>query len=129
MSAVAIAFLCSLIATILVVRYSHLHEHFTADHDVDGVQKFHTVPVPRIGGLGIVFGLVGASFIRLFQTVDVGLFVFGLLLCALPAFGFGLLEDLTKRIGVKLRLLATAASAGVAGYFWAVGSIACRSLV
>lgn len=117
MSFIAISFFLSLVATILAVRYSHIHEHFTADHDVDGVQKFHAVPVPRVGGVGIVVGLLGASFIRLFQTVDVGLFVFGLLLCALPAFGFGLLEDLTKKVGVKLRLLATAASAGLAGYF------------
>lgn len=117
MSAIAIAFLLSLFATIWVVRYAHLHEHITADHDLDGIQKFHVAPVPRIGGLGIVVGLLGASFIRLFHAVDVGAFTLGLLLCAIPAFGFGFLEDVTKRVGVKLRLLATSASAGLAGYY------------
>lgn len=34
MSAFALAFLISLIITLLVVRYSHLHDHITADHDI-----------------------------------------------------------------------------------------------
>lgn len=117
MSAIAIAFIVSLISTVLIVRYSHLHDRFSADHDLDGVQKFHTVPVPRVGGLGIVLGLLAAGTVRLFQTWEVGLFVLGLMGCAIPAFLFGFIEDLTKKIGVKVRLLATATSAGLAGYF------------
>ncbi len=45
--------------------------------------------------------------------------IFGLLLlfAALPAFISGLTEDLTKKVGVRIRLLATILSAGLAGYF------------
>jgi UDP-N-acetylmuramyl pentapeptide phosphotransferase/UDP-N-acetylglucosamine-1-phosphate transferase len=117
MLAFAIAFVLSLVVTLLVVRYSHLHEHMTADYDLDGVQKFHASPVPRVGGLGLVIGLVGALGARFIQNQEVGGFGLLLLLSAAPAFGFGFVEDVTKRVGVKVRLLATAASAGLAGYF------------
>lgn len=116
MSALVIAFVLSLVATLLVVRYSHLHEHMTADHDMEGVQKFHASPVPRVGGLGLVIGLIGAFGFRYFQNQEVGKFGLLLLVAAIPAFGFGFIEDVTKRVGVKVRLLATAASAGLAGY-------------
>ena len=116
MSVLIIAFALSLITTLLVVRYSHLHEHMTADHDTEGVQKFHSTPVPRVGGLGLVIGLVGALGVRYFQNEQVGQFGLLLLLSAIPAFSLGFIEDVTKRIGVKVRLMATAASAGLAGY-------------
>ena len=63
MSALVIAFILSLVATLLVVRYSHLHEHLTADCDTSGVQKFHSSPVPRVGGLGLVIGLIGVGLV------------------------------------------------------------------
>ncbi len=116
MSVLVIAFVLSLIITLFVVRYSHLHEHMTADDDLDGVQKFHASPVPRVGGLGLVIGLIAAFGFRYFQNQDVGGFGLLLLASAIPAFGFGFIEDVTKRVGVKARLLATAASAGLAGY-------------
>lgn len=116
MSALVIAFALSLIATLFVLRYSHLHEHMTADHDTDGVQKFHASPVPRVGGLGLVIGLMGALGVRFVQHQEVGGFGLLLLVSAIPAFSFGFFEDVTKRVGVKVRLLATAVSAGLAGY-------------
>jgi UDP-N-acetylmuramyl pentapeptide phosphotransferase/UDP-N-acetylglucosamine-1-phosphate transferase len=116
MSALVLAFLTSLIVTLLVVRYSHLHDHITADHDTWGVQKFHTSPVPRVGGMGLVVGLLAALSVRTLQSPEVGRLGLLLLACAMPAFCMGFLEDITKRIGVKTRLLATVAAAALAGY-------------
>ncbi|MBT8562101.1 glycosyl transferase [Polynucleobacter paneuropaeus] len=117
MSVLILSFLVSLITTLWVVRYSHLHAHLTADSDLSGVQKFHAVAVPRVGGIGIFLGVVLALSMRYFQNAEVG--TFGLLLIAagLPAFLSGLTEDLTKKVGVRVRLLATVASAGLAGFF------------
>ena len=117
MSVLILSFLVSLITTLWVVRYSHLHAHLTADSDLSGVQKFHAVAVPRVGGIGIFLGAVLALSMRYFQNAEVG--AFGLLLIAagLPAFLSGLVEDLTKKVGVRVRLLATVASAGLAGFF------------
>ena len=46
----ALGFLVSLLVTLLIVRYAHLHEKFSIDSDLAGVQKFHARPVPRVGG-------------------------------------------------------------------------------
>lgn len=84
-----------------MVRYSHLHAYLTLDSDLSGVQKFHTVAVPRVGGVGIFFGILLALFMHYFQNAEVG--TFGLLLIAagLPAFLSELIEDLTKKVGVR----------------------------
>ncbi|MBU3540838.1 glycosyltransferase [Polynucleobacter sp. UB-Tiil-W10] len=117
MSVLATSFLISLLATMLVIRYNHLHARFTADSDTSGIQKFHFEPVPRIGGVGIFLGLLGAFVVRYFQNSEVGSFGFWLLICCLPAFVFGFAEDLTKKVGVKARLVATILSAILAGHF------------
>lgn len=115
MSVFLISLVFSFVVTLLLVRYDHVHSHITSDHDTNGVQKFHVTPVPRIGGLCLCVGLLGALGYGYFQNREVGSAGLLLLLSALPAFGTGLLEDITKTVGVKARLLATAASAAIAG--------------
>jgi glycosyltransferase involved in cell wall biosynthesis len=43
----ALAFLVSLLVTLFIVRFAHLHEGVLGDTDLAGVQKFHARPVPR----------------------------------------------------------------------------------
>ncbi len=117
MLALAIAFLTSLLITLLVIRYQHLHAHVTADHDLDGVQKFHATPVPRVGGVGVFLGVLGGLLAKAWVDDPVAAPNLVLLACAVPAFGAGLVEDLTKRVGVRERLMATAFSALLGGYF------------
>ena len=117
MSALVLAFLVSLAANLSIVRSKNLHLNLTADSDLSGVQKFHTVAVPRVGGVAIFLGIFLALLARYFENADVGLFCLLLVMCSLPAFLSGLTEDLTKKVGVKVRLLATMVSAGLAGYF------------
>ncbi|MBX9295215.1 MraY family glycosyltransferase [Chromobacterium piscinae] len=95
----------SLIIGAGLIRYSHLHVHFSADHDLCGVQKFHATPVPRVGGVPIMSGLV-AGFGMLFYLTQSWMPIF-LLLSSIPAFGAGLIEDMTKKVGPGPRLLAT----------------------
>ncbi len=115
MIALSVAFLVSLVVTLLVVRFEHLHAHVTADHNLDGVQKFHSVPVPRVGGIGVMVGLIGGELAKLFLEPEVASFGFLVIVAAIPAFAAGLIEDLTKRVSVSKRLLATASSAAVGG--------------
>jgi UDP-N-acetylmuramyl pentapeptide phosphotransferase/UDP-N-acetylglucosamine-1-phosphate transferase len=115
MSVLVLSFLVSLLATLWMVRYSHLHDHITADPDLSGVQKFHTVAVPRVGGVGIFLGILLALSMRYFQNAEVGTFGLLLIAASLPAFLSGLIEDLTKKVGVRARLFAAAASAAIAG--------------
>ena len=48
-----VSFFSSLLLILGIIRYKHLHEHFSGDHDLSGPQKFHQGSIPRIGGLGI----------------------------------------------------------------------------
>jgi len=112
-----ISFITSLIATLLIVRYAHLHHHITGDSDLSGPQKFHSRSVPRIGGLALFLALLVAfGFKTILINDNLSNSFLILLLASIPAFGFGLAEDLTKKVSVKQRLFATACSALIAGY-------------
>ncbi len=108
------AFAVSLAITLCVVHLAKSHGSLSLDHDVSGPQKFHARPVPRIGGVGIVAGLVAAVLLLRWQAPEAGTMGLWLLGCAIPCFGGGLIEDLTKRVSPLMRLLATAVSAALA---------------
>jgi UDP-N-acetylmuramyl pentapeptide phosphotransferase/UDP-N-acetylglucosamine-1-phosphate transferase len=110
-----LAFAVSAVGTLLIIRSSHSHARFSADADFGGPQKFHSLAVPRVGGIGIGFGLV-AGVIALY-AVDRHAehrLATALLLCGIPAFGSGLFEDISKRVQPRYRLVATALSAVLA---------------
>ncbi|WP_448587845.1 glycosyltransferase family 4 protein, partial [Thermocrinis sp.] len=71
----------------------------------EGVQKFHENPTPRVGGVAVFFAFVisglflhffGKPFSKDFLTIS---------LASLPVFVGGLMEDITKRVKPKIRLL------------------------
>lgn len=100
----------STIMSLLIVFTERWHGRHTHD-SMDGVQKFHTAPTPRIGGLAVYLGLVAAWVVLPEGNSELlGL----MLLSALPAFLAGFLEDITKQVGVRDRLLATMLSGVVA---------------
>lgn len=103
-------FLSSFIATLLIIRFKHLHQRFSADWDFSGPQKFHISAVPRIGGVSIMIGLFVAIIFTLNHTPNPRIEII-LLGCSIPAFAIGVTEDMTKKISVKLRLLFTAIAA------------------
>jgi len=106
-----IAFLGALAATLLLVRSSPAAGGRALDRDLDGPQKFHAAPVPRTGGIGIIWGLVCALALVSWQERAGALQGWLLLLCAIPAVAAGLAEDLTKKVGPQPRLLASMVSA------------------
>ncbi|OZA75836.1 glycosyltransferase [Polynucleobacter sp. 39-46-10] len=110
MSSLLAAFLSSFVATLLIIRFKHLHEQFSADSDLSGPQKFHTQVVPRIGGISIAIGIFAALLLRL-KNNHAPITEITLLVCAIPTFAIGLTEDLTKKISVRLRLIFTAIAA------------------
>lgn len=117
MSYFIITFLVSFAATMWLVRFHHVHAHLSHDLDVAGPQKFHTTPVPRVGGLGIAIGLFGFGLLAWWRGHPMLSDLSILLLCALPAFAAGIVEDVTKRVSPLVRLVFTALSALLAGLF------------
>ena len=106
LTSAVVAFLASFLLCIAVVLTKRWHGAFSMD-TTDGIQKFHSAPTPRIGGIPIVLALViawGKS------SAEIQTLLAPILFAGMPAFLFGIAEDLTKQIGVVQRLLATMAS-------------------
>jgi len=108
------SFLTSLLTTLFVVRSATQNRHAWGDNDLSGPQKFHSRPVPRIGGVAIMAAaLVGAATAQLWHQKGVT-HLWLLLAASLPAFLSGLAEDLTKNVSPRRRLVFTAVSAALA---------------
>jgi UDP-N-acetylmuramyl pentapeptide phosphotransferase/UDP-N-acetylglucosamine-1-phosphate transferase len=107
-----IGFATSLIVSLLLVLTTRWHGRYSLDA-TRGVQKFHITPTPRIGGAAIMTGLWLALGVLPQAQRDLLLPV---LIASLPAFVFGLAEDLTRTVSVRTRLLATIGS-GVVCWF------------
>ena len=107
MTSFIFSLVCSFLATLLIVYSRDLHSHFSADCDLKGVQKFHSTPVPRIGGAGIFLALA-CSIVLIWVTKPNYLPRYMLWLsCTTLVFSIGFLEDITKRISVLARLIVT----------------------
>lgn len=107
-----------------ITRYEPLHAHFSLDPVDSGPQSVHAVPAPRIGGLGLVAGLLASGGILLtlqplfnFDVADFGY----LLVAATPAFLGGFAEDVAKKGKILDRLLLTMFAGSMGA--WLLGAI------
>ncbi|MBK4736709.1 MraY family glycosyltransferase [Noviherbaspirillum pedocola] len=121
-----VAALVSFFTSRLIVVTQNWHGALSLDCDLAGKQKFHTVPVPRVGGLALMLGMVcGFAWIRFLHADVVPEEVMSgalwMSLSALPVFMIGLIEDATKKVSVRARLFFTAGGAMLAA--WAVGAV------
>jgi UDP-N-acetylmuramyl pentapeptide phosphotransferase/UDP-N-acetylglucosamine-1-phosphate transferase len=105
-SAAVWGFAGSFAICVFLVLTKRWHGALSMDH-TEGVQKFHTAPTPRVGGIPIVLALIVAWGKA---PDDVKELLTPILFAGMPAFLFGVAEDITKRVGVTQRLLATMAS-------------------
>jgi UDP-N-acetylmuramyl pentapeptide phosphotransferase/UDP-N-acetylglucosamine-1-phosphate transferase len=121
MVGVGVAAAVSFTGSVLIVWSQKWHGKHSLDHDLSGVQKFHTTAVPRIGGVAVITGIIFAllflavtddALIRTQQISD----AFLLLLAGGPVFFAGTVEDLTKRVSVRVRLGASVLSALLASW-------------
>ena len=110
-----IAFFSSFAATLLIIRFKHLHQSHSSDWDLSGPQKFHTKIVPRIGGISIAIGIFAATMVRLKSNPNSSIEII-LLISAIPIFAIGLTEDLTKKISVRFRLFFSTIASGLVVY-------------
>ena len=111
-----IVFTTTLLCSVALIASQCWHGHLSLDTAM-GVQNHHTKPTPRIGGVAIAMGLLVCW---LLSAPDVRAILGPMLLAASPAFAFGLLEDITKKVGVMARLLATMLSGFIAWYLTGV---------
>jgi UDP-N-acetylmuramyl pentapeptide phosphotransferase/UDP-N-acetylglucosamine-1-phosphate transferase len=99
----------SFFIALFFVRQSSNGVLWGSDSDFGGPQKFHSRPVPRLGGVGILAALIlSAIYVRWWTPVGEQLSL--LVACGIPAMAFGLAEDITLSIRPRTRLLAAAIS-------------------
>jgi UDP-N-acetylmuramyl pentapeptide phosphotransferase/UDP-N-acetylglucosamine-1-phosphate transferase len=114
--AAACSALCAFLTAAVLVSTKAWHAKLSMD-DVQGIQKVHTEPTPRVGGLALMTGaLCGAWLLLPSSAGEILLF---LLFAGMPALLIGLAEDLTKRVPIVHRLLATMACGAVG--WWLTG--------
>lgn len=109
-----VAFAVSMGVTLFMVHHARTQGHRFQDHDLSGPQKFHAAPVPRVGGVGIFTGVLAGVAAVAWRSPALAGSAGLLMACALPAFGSGLTEDLTKTQSPRRRLFFTAVSAALA---------------
>lgn len=121
-----IAAIASFLTCLFLVGTKKWHGAFSMDSST-GVQKFHTAPTPRIAGIALVVGvLAGYAFSSHSPAAaEKRQILSAILMAGMPAFIFGLLEDITKKVSVKTRLLATMAS-GLLG--WGITGVSLTSV-
>jgi len=118
----AAVLLCAFCVSLALVLTKKHHGHLTLDSTI-GVQKFHAEPTPRVGGIGIYLAVVLAWLVVRDKVLRD---ILGVILVA----GFvplvcGLAEDLTKRVGVLPRLVATMLGGMVA---WLISGVTLNRL-
>lgn len=105
----------SLICGGILLRYRNHHQSFTSDYQA-GPQKNHANDAIRIGGVPIMVGWslgLCVAYYR-FNHLDY-LLIF---ITTLPVFLAGLVEDITKKVSPRIRLLFAFLSASIAIFFF-----------
>ena len=107
-----IVFAVSAAVAVLLALTQRWHGTVTLDF-TDGVQKAHSRPTARVGGIALLAGPL--TFLACVYAVSHSLGHAALLIrqvcvAGAPAFGAGLTEDLTKRVSISVRLIATMGS-------------------
>ena len=98
----------------LILRFEHQHRRITGDVAARGSHKVHHSAVSRVGGVSILVGwFVGLAMAGYYHRVPLDTVAIWLV-CLLPAFLGGLVEDLTKVVPPTIRLVAAFLSAGLA---------------
>ena len=86
-----------------------------------GIQKFHTRPTSRLGGVGIALGILCGVWVTASYFPSDALLGVWLILASLPVFFGGVLEDLTHRVTPRLRLVLACISSGCVYFVFRVG--------
>ncbi len=110
-----VSLIVSLICGGILLRSRNHHQSFTSDN-AGGPQKNHTNNAIRVGGVPIMVGWsIGlcVAYYRLNHLDYLLIFV-----TTLPVFIAGLVEDITKKVSPRVRLLFAFLSASVAIFFF-----------
>ena len=99
------SFAVSLIMIIIILHTNNVHAKLTMDYDTTGIQKYHTIIVPRIGGLAIFCGVLMTALFAANIKVSWESYIAGLTVASFVVFIGGLAEDLSKNFTALQRII------------------------
>ncbi len=102
-----LTFFISLLTNAVIILLAKKIDVFITDHLHSGPQKFHQNPTPRIGGFGIFLAMSVWFILNNYWEF---------LLVSIPVFLSGFIEDITKTLHPKVRLILMSIG-GVLAYF------------
>lgn len=105
--------LCSLLLNLFIIWASRRFNLFIDTATSDKPQRFHTLPTPRAGGVGIFAPFFFTSLSLLHTQSN---FVYALLLGGSLVFASGLIEDFNASLSPKVRLFLQCLGGGVFMY-------------
>jgi len=115
-TAVAVGILLAALSAWLSARalvHRSIRNPRALDDTWGGLRKVHVFPTPRIGGIAIAAGCLAGVVVNCLALGELCPWAI-LLLCAVPGFVWGLIEDFSGRGAVAVRLALTAAAASLA---------------
>ncbi|HMT02210.1 MAG TPA: MraY family glycosyltransferase [Burkholderiales bacterium] len=111
-----LTFSLSILFTSVIILTNKFHSSLTSDNELNAIQKYHKIPVPRIGGLPIFMSFIVSSFFCFSYSTVCSYYLMGLTLCGLIIFIGGFIDDITKNTPPFLRMLFAAVATLVAIY-------------
>ena len=103
----------SLIFIMIILFSKRFHQNYTSD-SFFGPQKIHKKSTPRVGGLVIISSILVQLLLIIGQDKNI---LITILICSLPVFLAGFLEDIIKNINPYIRLLSTLLSSFLVTFF------------
>lgn len=110
---IVVAFFTCFIIDLLVIWFSK-RTFFGLDNLNGEPQKFHTIPTPRLGGLGIFFSFFMLSLLIFFHRKEINFLMFAI--SSSVVFFAGLIEDITRKVKPSIRLISAMISAALGIY-------------
>jgi UDP-N-acetylmuramyl pentapeptide phosphotransferase/UDP-N-acetylglucosamine-1-phosphate transferase len=101
-----VSFVSCALLTLLVIKYAK-RNGTALDSDYEGVQKFHSHHVARIGGVPIFLAVLFTGAISVMRLPALGPWLASLVGCGFIAMAGGIVEDYTGRVSPARRLLLT----------------------
>lgn len=103
MGAFLISFCISFLANLLIIYFGKNNSSILDESE--GPQKIHVGNVPRIGGFAIWVSRIVVGLYFIFKPGNFAGIMWKLILCTMPFFAIGFLEDLTKKVRAQIRFL------------------------
>jgi UDP-GlcNAc:undecaprenyl-phosphate GlcNAc-1-phosphate transferase len=122
------ALVVSFVVTLVIIRVylarTHAPAHFVEHRRAEWIRASSLHGLRRAGGIGVAAGILVSLLARLLDDAPVAPAVsrmgLTLLASAAPVFAAGLMEDMTQRLSIAVRLVAAFVSAALAG--WLLGA-------